>query len=134
MKLDIIFNVSLFTAISVGLAACDRPSPEALRQRQHLPGPDFVADATDGEHLFHSICAKCHGHAGTGTTQGPPLVDKIYRPGHHADLTFHWAIKDGVKQHHWKFGDMPPVENLTPEQAGNIIAYIRSEQRKAGIQ
>jgi hypothetical protein len=28
---------------------------------------------------------------------------------------------------------MPPVTGVTPEQVSDIVAYIRDEQRKAGI-
>lgn len=115
------------------LAACDKPSPEQVRARQHLPGPGFVADARQGSQLFRANCARCHGAAGKGTDQGPPLVHPIYRPGHHADLTFHWAVSRGAKQHHWQFGDMPPLPGVSPEDVGHIIAYVRAEQRKAGI-
>jgi len=119
--------------ISLFLVACDNLDPESIRKRQHLPGKDFVADAKQGESLFTTNCARCHGSAGKGTQQGPPLVDKVYRPGHHADITFHWAVKDGVKQHHWKFGDMPPLKNISPETVGHIIAYIRKQQSISGI-
>lgn len=119
--------------LALFLMGCDRPDPETVRQRQHLPPPDFVADSSKGEMLFNANCIKCHGTGARGTNQGPPLVHEVYRPGHHADLTFHWAVKDGARQHHWQFGDMPPVPNLTPEDVGHIIAFVRAEQRKAGI-
>jgi len=60
-------------------------------------------------------------------------VDPVYRPGHHADLAFHFAVRDGVKQHHWPFGDMPPQPGVTPEQVGHAIACVRALQRQAGI-
>lgn len=127
-----IFIVSLISTIAA-LNACDRPEPEQVRQRQHMPAPDFVADADRGETLFHAHCSRCHGKAASGTDHGPPLIHPIYRPGHHADLTFYWAAKDGVKQHHWQFGDMPPVSGVSPEDVGHIVAYVRREQRRAGI-
>lgn len=117
----------------LGLVSCDRSDPQQARQRFHLPGPGFVADAEKGRALFTANCARCHGVDGRGTDQGPPLIHKVYRPGHHADLVFHWAVKGGVRQHHWNFGDMPPVPGLTPEQVGHIIAWVRREQRRAGI-
>jgi hypothetical protein len=43
------------------------------------------------------------------------------------------AAGDGVKQHHWQFGDMPPQPNISPEEMGHIIAWVRQEQRRAGI-
>jgi len=127
------YYLVILVLISLFLVACDNLDPESIRKRQHLPGKDFVADAQQGEILFEENCSRCHGTAGTGTQQGPPLVNKVYRSGHHADITFHWAVKDGVKQHHWKFGDMPPIKNTSPETVGHIIAYIRDQQRKSGI-
>jgi hypothetical protein len=44
------------------------------------------------------------------------------------------AVRDGVKQHHWHFGNMPPQPEVTPEQTGHVIAYVRGLQRQAGIQ
>ncbi len=115
------------------LTGCDDLSPEAVRQRQHLPSTDFVADKNAGEKLFTTNCTRCHGEKATGSRQGPPLVDSVYRPAHHADIAFHWAVRDGVRQHHWKYGDMPSIPQVSPEEAGHIIAYVRDLQRKAGI-
>lgn len=114
-------------------AACEWPDPEQARKNLHLPAPDFVADAARGEALYRARCIGCHGEAARGSRQGPPLVHKTYRPDHHPDIAFHLAVKDGVRQHHWRFGDMPPVEGVTPEEAGHITAYVRREQRRAGI-
>ncbi len=36
------------------------------------------------EAAFSAACAECHGPRATGTDQGPPLVDDIYRSSHHA--------------------------------------------------
>jgi len=116
------------------LAACERPSPEEVRERQHLPKPGFIADINQGNILFHNNCSQCHGLEGKGTRQGPPLVHQTYHPRHHSDLVFHWAVRDGVKQHHWKFGAMPPQPQISPEDAAHIIAYIRQQQRDNGIQ
>lgn len=130
--LKIYYFVALLI-VSLFLVACDNLDPESIRKRQHLPGKDFVANVQLGETQFAENCARCHGPAGTGTQQGPPLVDEVYRASHHADITFHWAVKGGVKQHHWKYGDMPPVKNVSPEAVGHIIAYIRQQQRISGI-
>ncbi len=98
-----------------------------------LPPPGFVADAKRGETLFNQHCAQCHGQGARGTDQGPPLVHRIYEPGHHSDMSFYMAVKQGVRAHHWQFGDMPPREGVSAEEAGHIIAYVRREQRRAGI-
>ena len=77
---------------------------------------------------------ECHGIAGTGTDQGPPLVDPIYRPGHHADIAFQMAVERGVRAHHWRFGDMTPIPGLSEEQVQEIVFYVRFLQEAAGIQ
>lgn len=43
------------------------------------------------------------------------------------------AVKYGSRQHHRRFGDMRPVEGLTLDNVAHITAYVRAEQRKAGI-
>lgn len=115
------------------VAACDRPDAEKIRGKMHLPPPGFVADPNQGARLFASNCARCHGQDARGTDRGPPLIHKTYLPRHHGDLVFHMAVKKGARQHHWHFGDMPPVAGLSPEAVGHIIAYVRREQRRSGI-
>lgn len=103
-------------------------------QTPWLPPPGFVGDPAQGELLFDARCVSCHGAGARGTIQGPPLVHEVYRPSHHADLAFHMAVKSGVRAHHWQYGDMPPQEGFTPEQVGHIAAWVRKEQRRAGIE
>lgn len=57
----------------------------------------------------------------------------IYEPGHHADGAFFLAAARGVRQHHWSFGDMPAVPDVTPQEVAAIIAYVRALQRANGI-
>lgn len=91
------------------------------------------AEFRQGEAKFNASCARCHGAQGTGTTQGPPLVHKIYEPGHHGDAAFQRAVASGVRAHHWQFGDMPKIEGVTPEDVEQITSYVRWLQRQAGI-
>ena len=87
-----------------------------------------------GETAFNAKCAACHGENASGRNgMGPPLVHKIYEPGHHGDQSFLMAAQNGVRAHHWPFGDMPPVEGLTVSDVSNIVAYIRALQRANGI-
>ena len=86
-----------------------------------------------GATLFGANCARCHGERGGGTDHGPPLVHKIYEPSHHPDVAFQRAAADGVRAHHWKFGDMPRVEGVGPSEVEQIIGYVRWLQREAGI-
>ena len=95
--------------------------------------PDFSETALTGEELFDANCALCHGAQAAGTTQGPTLIDRIYHPGHHSDFSFRRAVAQGVRQHHWTFGDMPPVATVTADGVEQIICYIRELQRQQGI-
>lgn len=86
-----------------------------------------------GETKFVAHCSACHGERAGGTGQGPPLVHKIYEPNHHADAAFQRAALNGVRAHHWDFGNMPKVEGVTPDDVAQITLYIRWLQRQAGI-
>jgi cytochrome c2 len=86
-----------------------------------------------GEERFNTFCARCHGVHARGTTNGPPLVHKIYEPSHHADIAFLRAAAQGVRAHHWEFGNMPKIEGVSPDDVQQIIQYIRWLQREAGI-
>ena len=133
MSLASIVKLILLGLVVSFLTGCEKPDSETVRQRLHLPQSGFVANIEQGKNLYKENCATCHGVHADGSTQGPPLVHKLYRSGHHADLTIHWAVKDGVKQHHWHFGDMPSIPGLSPDDVGHIIVYIRKQQRLAGI-
>jgi len=83
-----------------------------------------------GESLFNKNCISCHGIHGVGVKGvGPPLIHKIYEPSHHGDGSFYSAIKYGVKSHHWTFGSMAAVKNISDEEIVEIINYIRFIQR-----
>lgn len=112
------------------LAACEgRP---AVRP-DFDPGPVPVEFA-DGERLYGDNCARCHGALGAGTDVGPPLVDIVYEPNHHADIAFQRAVALGVPAHHWRFGNMPPIPGVDEAAVARIIAYVRWLQRGAGIE
>jgi len=91
------------------------------------------AEFQAGKQVFDAKCAACHGEAALGTAQGPPLVHIYYEPNHHADLAFQMAVGQGVPQHHWNFGNMPPVPDLGPSEVDKILAYVRWLQRQAGV-
>ena len=118
---------------AVILAACDGSPGNRDPNPFHLPPEGFVADKNRGAELFRQNCSKCHGRAGSGSSNGPPLIHETYNSSHHADLAFHLAVKNGVRRHHWQFGDMPAQPHVSPEATGHIVAYVRSVQRRAGI-
>lgn len=87
-----------------------------------------------GAAAFTAHCADCHGTNGAGRDGiAPPLIHKIYEPSHHGDMSFQLAVKQGVRAHHWSFGDMPPVAGLASADVAPIIAYVRTVQRANGI-
>ena len=95
--------------------------------------PALSSKAQLGEATYEKNCTSCHGLNAGGSKQGPPLVYKTYNPGHHGDAAFFMAAKSGVRQHHWKFGDMPAQPNVTKSDVSNILAYVRELQRANGI-
>jgi len=86
-----------------------------------------------GEELFHARCAGCHGVEASGTLMGPTFLSKIYVPNHHGDASFHLAVRNGVRAHHHKFGNMPKIPNLNEAEVNEIIRYVRWLQEKEGI-
>ncbi len=115
------------------LAACGAGDDAERRARLGLPAPGHVADAQRGAALYASHCRDCHGPGLRSSDKGPPLLHGYYVPGHHADLAFYSAVKNGVVQHHWEFGDMPPQPQVNPEQAADITAYVRELQQRHGL-
>lgn len=109
-------------------AACDSSQP-----MQAVGSAPVPAELQAGEAKFNANCSVCHGKQGVGTQQGPPLVHKIYEPNHHGDVAFQRAAAMGVKAHHWQFGNMPKIENVTPDDVDEIIRYVRWLQKQAGI-
>nr|WP_235003867.1 cytochrome c [Jhaorihella thermophila] len=94
----------------------------------------FSPLARTGKAAFEAKCAACHGKNASGIEgKGPPLVHKYYHPGHHGDAAFFQAAHNGVRSHHWRFGDMPPVEGLTDADIKAIVRYVRELQKENGI-
>jgi len=87
-----------------------------------------------GRAAFVETCAACHGMKAQGTDKGPPLVHPYYRPGHHADGAFWLAVNQGVTQHHWRFGDMPPQPGVSDQEVADITRFVRAVQRANGIE
>jgi mono/diheme cytochrome c family protein len=128
------WRLSAAAAVFFTLAGCwGGPPPEApvsLEEMRSIPVPE---EHRNGENLFEAHCVACHGEKALGTEVGPPLIHPTYRTAHHSDYAFQIAIQRGVRAHHWRFGDMPPVVGLDDEEVARIIAYLRWLQRQAGI-
>lgn len=96
--------------------------------------PNLTTAQEIGKTAFDAKCAVCHGGNAAGKNgAGPPLVHKFYRPGHHDDGAFVRAAQQGVRAHHWPFGDMPKVAGVTVADIKMIVGYIRALQRENGI-
>lgn len=95
---------------------------------------EFSEQEQVGKRAFDAVCAECHGTNAQGREGvAPPLVHKIYEPGHHGDMAFVLAAQNGVRAHHWRFGNMPAVEGVTKADVLSIVAYVRALQRENGI-
>jgi len=111
------------TALDQGAAMVTVALPVALTDQ-----------ARNGKRGFDANCAKCHGeNAGGQNGIAPPLIHKIYQPNHHSDVAFLLATKNGVRAHHWRFGNMPRVPGLTDAEVGDITRYIREVQKENDI-
>ena len=121
------------SAVTAVTAATDSASGAPLAEVM-LPAA-FSAQAVQGETYYNAVCASCHGVNAAGQEGiAPPLVHRIYEPSHHGDGSFILAARNGVRAHHWPFGNMPPVEQpLTEAELGAIVAYVRELQRANGI-
>jgi len=127
------------------------PSPDDLRTptvNTQMHGADAGAPATPADQIvvpqlssaarmgkvaFDESCSVCHGANAAGTDKGPPFIHMIYRPGHHGDFAFQRAVRGGTQAHHWRFGNMAPVEGVTDKQIEWIVKYVRELQRANGI-
>ena len=115
---------SEIAALSEGVLLAEVVLPDALS-----------SDAAIGKRVFDAACASCHGANAAGRSgAGPALVHRTYEPSHHADIAFIMAARNGVRAHHWQFGDMPAVEEqLTDPEIGYVVRYVRELQQANGI-
>jgi mono/diheme cytochrome c family protein len=117
----------LFAAAFIGLPAA------AQTAQIPKPSPGLMPNPSVGKPLYEKNCASCHGPDLKGTDKAPPFLHRFYEPSHHGDAAFQMAARNGVRAHHWNFGDMPPVPGISPDEVAHITAYVRMQQRKAGI-
>ncbi len=137
----LIFSLLATGLLALALAGCSAEEPPAPSYQAAQPAaggapvavPDLSGNARAGEQVFDANCALCHGPNASGTGLGPPLVHRIYEPGHHQDFTIQSAVRNGVPAHHWQFGNMPPVPAVSDEDIPHIICYIRELQQANGI-
>ena len=115
---------ALLVSLCLALASCGGVSGES----------GAVGDLEVGMQLYDANCAECHGQDLRGTDRGPSHLSVVYEPSHHGDAAFLLAARQGVRQHHWDFGDMPVVGGLSDEDLAAITAYVRSVQEREGFE
>ena len=123
-----------------GSAALLMVAPGTLAFDQNKPGrkpPEHFAldvkeprnlspQARKGKKFYRANCQSCHGPTTRGSAKGPPLI--IYERSNHGDEMFRDAVRNGVTEHHWKYGDMPPIKNASDQDIANLISYVRALQ------
>lgn len=131
-RIAVFASGGILIAAALGWFALKPPSDP----RSHIVTvavPELTAIGQQGEDLFAAKCAVCHGENAGGSINGPPLVHIIYAPGHHADVAFLLAATQGVRQHHWRFGNMAAVEGVSKADVEAITTYVREPQRNNDI-
>ncbi|MGE5183385.1 MAG: c-type cytochrome [Acidobacteriota bacterium] len=107
------------------LAACHHETPPPATAATNAP-LTVDAQVAQGKQLYVDHCAKCHGDAGQGSKQAPPVVGKDAfpldpRPGQKRDTKFHTAADVFA----FATKAMPPrkVGSLTTDQYLAIFAF-----------
>ncbi|MBF0382902.1 MAG: c-type cytochrome [Magnetococcales bacterium] len=140
-KSAVVTGVALMIAM---LAVTNIQKVEAAGMNHGPAGPSPIAGLPKtpnvpfhlglGMQKFQEHCSECHGQWAEGTAdKGPPLVHKYYEPSHHDDGAFFRSVQSGTSAHHWTFGDMEPVVNVTKQDIVHMIKFIRWWQRQNGI-
>ncbi len=119
-------SLALVLGLALALVACGSDTTTAT--------PEPIPAGADGATVYQARCASCHGEDLRGTDKGPSQLSIVYEPNHHGDDSYRSAIRNGVAQHHWGFGNMPAVEDITDEQIELVIAYLRSQQETLGFE
>ena len=118
---------------AVGLALFGYFNTEKKHVVVDVRVPELSAAAVEGREAFDANCAKCHGKNAAGTGKGPPLIHRLYTPGHHGDQAFFVAVKRGARKHHWPYGDMKALPDVTDAGITGIVKYVRELQVANGI-
>jgi len=119
---------AVLMVLAAGIAWARGPlDPAAVKLPEMTPALNL------GKLNYDAKCASCHGLNGAGTDKGPTFLHRVYHPGHHGDGAFFLAPRRGVRAHHWPYGDMPPVPDVSDAQIEKIVLYVRALQRVNGI-
>lgn len=136
MRAAEVMQIAVIGAVLVGggiVAVSKFSGPGESEPTVRVEIPELSPKAARGEQAFNANCASCHGKNAAGTDAGPPLVHDVYNPGHHDDGAFYRAVENGVRRHHWNYGNMPPQPQVSRETVATIVRYVRELQRANGI-
>ncbi len=133
MKKTVIWIVVFVGVIGAGVWISQQKPVSSPATGGEIIVPQFSVLAAEGEVIFNGTCAACHGENLAGTENGPSLLNPYYRPAHHSDYAIVSAVRNGVNPHHWNFGPMPPLDQITSDDLTRVIAYIREIQRANGL-
>lgn len=124
-------GLALLAALTAAMAT-EAVFAQQLDSRQ-VKIPDMTPGLSLGKMNYDTYCASCHGENLAGTDKGPTFLHRVYHPGHHGDAAFLLAPRQGARAHHWKFGDMKPVDGVTDAQLETIVRYVRALQKANGL-
>ena len=129
-------NTTLTTTVAASAQplSADSADPTSTTATQVPTSTSSAPAAPDGAAVYQQFCAECHGADLRGTDKGPSQLSIIYEPNHHGDFAYRVAIREGTRAHHWGFGDMPPVEDISDLEIEKVISYIRAEQQRLGFE
>ena len=128
-----LFGVMILNIFLLGGCAKGNSEEPQTKEKKVVSASEVPTHLKKGEEMFHARCAVCHGEKAKGTDKGPTFISRIYEPNHHGDASFHLAVRNGVRAHHWQFGNMPKISGLTQEEMTHIIGYVRWLQKQAGV-
>jgi mono/diheme cytochrome c family protein len=119
---SLLFIATLFSSASFVVAG------EGAKKQPNVPFKFAI-----GKKKYQQMCSVCHGEWLGGSKMGPPLMHGFYKPSHHGDPAFYRAAMKGVQAHHWKFGNMAPVNGITRKDMDSIVPFIRWLQKEKGL-
>lgn len=115
-----------------GLAEAAEEFPE---ETIDIVVPDLEGMAIEGQVAFLRACARCHGpNAGGLDGLGPPLIMDFYGPSERSDMDLILAIQLGREEENWTFGPMPPPEDISFQEQGAVVEFLRQLQIANGVE
>jgi len=121
------FAILLITSAALFSQTTTRPQNRVERTRQFLglPPPPDPAAAARGKKLFVQTCGFCHGANATGA-EGPDLVrSSVVLHDEKGDLIGQVVLKGRPDR------GMPSFAAMTPEQIGDIAAFLHMRVEEA---